>query len=156
MTGNPAIDKILIALNGLGVAAATGLVIYAHTSIKRPSTDPNAEMGNMTSQSIEQTQLATVNFPKLVTNLYSRHGRLRYVDLQYNLLPFKEEDAQKIQDLKALINDTIIEVVGNMPPEELNSVTGRILLETRVKKSVNSYLNYKLVKKIYFSRFIIQ
>jgi flagellar FliL protein len=43
-----------------------------------------------------------------------------------------------------------------MKASELNSITGKILLESRIKKRLNSILGAPIIKRIYFSKFIIQ
>lgn len=156
MTGNPALDKALIALNGIVVLAATGLIVFAHTSIKRKPTDSAKEMKSMVEQSIELAQQTSIPFKKMTINLYSRQTRLRFLDVTMNIEVFEPSDKNLIMNFKPYIKDTLIQVASEMEPNELNSVTGRILLENRVKNNVNSYLKKKAVKRIYFSKFTIQ
>jgi flagellar FliL protein len=156
MTGNPSLDKILLAANGAVVAAAVALVVYSHTVIAPLPTDEGAYMEDLVKSSINLSELTPITFPKMTINLYSRQTRLRFLDLKMNLEVFEEADKQVIGDHKAYILDSLIAIAGNMKPEELNSVTGRILLETRIKNKVNDKLGRKVVKKIYFSKFIIQ
>ena len=69
---------------------------------------------------------------------------------------FEEADKEVVKAQKSFVEDSLIDIAGNMQPEELNSVTGRILLETRIKDRINNKIGKKAVKKIYFSKFIIQ
>lgn len=156
MTGNPSLDKIILGLNGLLVTTAAALVIYSHTMIKRPITDEGAHMKDLVLDSLNRAELTPVTFPKQVVNLYSRETRLRFLDLQLNVEVFDPPDKEVITAYKPFILDSLIDITGNMKPEELNSVTGRILLETRLKNSINTKIGRNVVRKIYFSRFIIQ
>lgn len=156
MTGNPAVDKIILGLNGLLVVGATALVIFSHNLIKKPSTDRGKEVGSMIENSMSELQKPPLVMDEIVVNLYSREARLRFLNTQMNIVLFKEKDRELAQSMKAKIFDTLIDVAGNMKPNDLNSVTGRILLETRIKKRVNKMTREPLIKKILFSKFIIQ
>lgn len=150
------LDKILLGLNGIGIAAAAGLVVYSHTSIKRIPTDEQMQVGSMVKESISLAQITPLTLPKQTVNLYSRQTRLRFLDTQMNIEVFQESDKETITKYKAFLYDSLIEVAGNMKPEELNSVTGRILLEKRIKNKFHEILGKKLIRKIYFSKFVIQ
>ncbi|MEX0798877.1 MAG: flagellar basal body-associated FliL family protein [Bacteriovoracaceae bacterium] len=156
MTGNPVLDKVVLGINGLIVLAATALVIFSHTMIKSPATDESKEFSGMVKNSMLEFQKPQVKFPEMVVNLYSRETRLRFVNLIMNIETFEESQNQLVEKSKPLIQDALIDIASNMKPDELNSVTGRILLETRVKNKVNSKLPKPAIKKIYFSKFIVQ
>lgn len=156
MTGNPSLDKVLIALNGAIVALSTALILYSHLVIKPPEVDEGLQMQGLLNSSINLSQITPVKFPELLLNLYSKQTRLRFLQLQMNLEVFNEKDKQIVETYKAFITDSLIDITGNLSPAELNSVTGRILLETRIKNRVNEQLKKKVIKKIYFSKFIIQ
>ena len=93
---------------------------------------------------------------EIVVNIYSREARLRFLNTQMNLVLFNESDRELVMGMKPHIFDTLIDIAGNMKPKELNSITGKILLETRVKKQINDLLKRPVLKKILFSKFIIQ
>lgn len=156
MTGNPGLDKAILGINGIGVILATALVIYSHSMIKPLPTDESAEFSNTVKTSIEEFQKPTVKFKELVINLYSRQARLRFVNLIMNIETFDQEQIDVIENTRPLIIDALIDIASNMQPSELNSVTGKILLETRLKNKVNSNLSKPAVKKVYFSKFIVQ
>lgn len=156
MTGNPTLDKIILSLNALGIAGATALVIFSHTSIKKPATQRGKEFGSMIENSMHELQKPPVVMDEIVVNLYSREARLRFLDTKMNLVLFREEDRELVMGLKARIFDALIDVTGNMKPSEVNSITGRILLETRVKEIINKIKKKPILKKILFSKFIIQ
>jgi flagellar FliL protein len=156
MTGNPNLDKIIMFINAAVVAGAVALVFYSHNLIKRPDANPGREFGNLVENSMIELQKAPLIMEEIVVNLYSRERRLRFLNTQMNIELFKEGDREEVGGMKVHIFDAIIDIAGNMKPKELNSITGRILLETRIKKRINKYANKSLIKKIYFSKFIIQ
>lgn len=156
MTGNPKIDKIIILLNAVVVTLAVALVFYSHNILKKPTTDTAGEFGQMVDSSMGEFQKSPITFDEAVVNLYSRETRLRFLNTQMNVDLFYQKDKDLIKDMKHLIFDSLIDIAGNMKPSELNSVTGRILLETRIKNRVNKLAGRSLIKKIYFSKFIVQ
>mgnify|MGYP000224038940 CR=1 FL=1 len=156
MTGNPGLDKIILALNAIVIGGACALVVYSHTMIKKPLADGSLEFGNLIEGTVNEMQKPPVTLDEIIVNLYSKERRLRYLNTQMNIDLFYERDREDVSSLKAQIFDAIIDIAGNMKPSELNSVTGRILLESRIKTRVNQTAKKSLVKKIYFSKFIVQ
>jgi len=156
MTGNQSIDKIILGLNGIIVAAALALVFYSHNILKAPPADPQAEFTQMTRDSMVELEKPSVSFPEMVINLYSRQARLRFLSFKINIEVFDSGQQSTVGLYKFYIADSIIDIIGNMEPKELNSITGRILLESRIKKRVNSYIGQPTIKKIYFSKYVIQ
>lgn len=156
MTGNPNLDKIIAGLNVAIVGLSVGLIYYAHNMIAPPSTDKASELGSMIENQMAELQKPPVVLEEIVVNLYSREARLRFLDTQMNIELYEERDRETVMLLKPHIFDTLIDVAGNMSPNELNSVTGKILLETRVKNRVNDMVPNPVIRKILFSKFIIQ
>lgn len=148
--------KILLVANLVVMLGSAGLVYYSHKMIKRQPTDQDGELQTMLKEATNATQIAPVKLKKLTINLYSMQTRLRYLDIELNVLPFSEIDKEMIKNKEDVIADTLIQIAGNMSPKELNSVSGKILLESRIREQVNQSLNKKLIKEIYFSRFVIQ
>ncbi len=156
MTGNSSLDKIIIGINVLVVGAAVALVAYSHTMLKKPMIDEASEFGEAIENSISEFQKPSVSLEEITVNLYSRERRLRFLNTKMNIELFHDKDRDFVKSLKTKIYDSLIDIAGNMQPSELNSITGRILLENRIKKRVNSLGKRSLIKKIYFSKFIIQ
>jgi flagellar FliL protein len=81
---------------------------------------------------------------------------MRYVELEIHLVLFKSDDAGIIKTYLSVVQDKIITVASKMGADELNSLTGKILLEDRLKKEINKSLGKPVVKSIFFSRYIVQ
>lgn len=143
-------------MNAVVIGLAVALVVYSHTMVTKPLTDSSSEFGGLIENSMQELQKAPVTLDQITVNLYSRERRLRFLDTQMNIELFSEKDRVEVKAIKTHIFDALIDIAGNMHPDELNSVTGRILLENRIKKRVNSLVGRSLIKKIYFSKFIIQ
>lgn len=156
MTGNPLLDKILLGLNGAVVLAAAGLVYYAHTGIKRPPTDQVLEEKNLQSDAVALSQVTAFAMKPMTVNLYSPGSRLRYLKVDINLLPFKQQDTELLKAHQYVVQNELIRIAAGMTPEELGSITGKILLESRLKKAVNDFFPSPVVKSIFFGAFLVQ
>lgn len=150
------VQKILIILNLVIVLAGAGLVFYSHNMIKPEPTDQVAEAENLKKEALESSQIQPVPIKKFVVNLHSRSTRLRYLDVEMNVLPFHEDQKELIKANEYIFKDVVIEIASHLEPDELDSVTGKILLENKIKKQVNAKLGQPVVKQIYFSGFVVQ
>jgi flagellar FliL protein len=154
-------QKILIILNLVVALVGAGLVFYSHNMIKRAETDQKAEEAKLKTEAVESTQLQPVPIKKFVVNLFSRGTRLRYLDLEMNVLTFTADQKQIVKNNEHVFKDVVIEIASKLAPEDLDTVTGKLLLENRIKKQVNERLQKlgaigPVVKQIYFSGFVVQ
>ncbi len=151
------VQKVLIILNLVIALAGAGLVYYSHNMIKPEPTDQTAEAEAMKKDAVANTQLKPVPIKKFAVNLHSRSTRLRYLDIEMNVLTFHEDQANIIKASEHIFKDVVIEIASRLEPDELDSVTGKILLENKIKKAVNAKLGEPpVVKQIYFSTFVVQ
>ena len=72
------------------------------------------------------------------------------------MIPFKNDGAKVLEDNQAIVNDTIITISSKMDPNELNTISGKILLENRLRKTINERLHEEVVREILFQHFVIQ
>jgi flagellar FliL protein len=91
-----------------------------------------------------------------VVNLYARGTRLRYLDVEMNILTFHNDQKELIKANEYIIKDILIEIGSQLGPDELETLSGKILLENKLKKQINTKLGQPVVKQIYFSGFIVQ
>lgn len=151
------LQKILIIMNLVIVLAGAGLVFYSHNMIKPDPTNQAAESEALKSEAVAATQIQPVPIKKFVVNLHSRSSRLRYLDIEMNVLTFREDQKPIIKANEHIFKDIVIEIASHLEPDELDSVTGKILLENKIKKKVNAKLGEPpVVKQIYFSGFVVQ
>lgn len=157
MTGKPLLDKILIALNALVVLAAAGLVVYSHVGIKREPTNQLKEEEKLVQEAKDLAFTKPHSMKSFTVNLHSQTNRLRFLEVEMNLVPFSNAQLPQIKDAETLIKDSLIQIAAEMEPDDVGSVTGKILLENRLKKAVNDRIGGQpLIKQILFSKFVIQ
>ncbi len=150
------VQKILVLINLVVVLAGAGLVFYSHNMIKPAPTDQAAEIQNLQSDAAAKAQVQPVPMKKFVVNLHSRSSRLRYLDLEMNILPFHEDQKELIKARDYIFKDIVIEIGAQLEPDDLESLSGKILLENKIKKQVNAKLGQPVVKQIFFSGFVVQ
>jgi flagellar FliL protein len=150
------VQKILIIINLVVVLAGAGLVFYAHNVLKPIPTDQAAETEALKSDAVAQSQIQPYPMQKFVVNLFSRSSRLRYLDVEMNILPFHEDQKELIKTNEHIIKDVLINIGSQLQPDDLDTVTGKILLENKIKKQVNTKLGQPVIKQIFFSRFVVQ
>ena len=149
--------KILIIINLAVVLLGAGLVFYSHNMLKPAPTDQAMEAEALKNDALANTQMKPVPIKKFVVNLHSGGSRLRYLDLEMNVLTFSESQKEIVKANEHVFKDVVIEIASHLEPDDLDSVTGKILLENKIKKRVNAKLgNPPVVKQIYFSGFVVQ
>lgn len=149
--------KILVIINLVVVLAGAGLVFYSHNVIRPEPTDQAAQAEALKADALANTQMKPVPIKKFVVNLHSGGSRLRYLDLEMNVLTFSEDQKAVVKANEHVFKDVVIEIASHLGPDDLDSVTGKILLENKIKKQVNAKLgDPPVVKQIYFSGFVVQ
>lgn len=156
MTGIPVLDKLLAAITFLACAGVVGIFIYSEKVYQRPLPEDEWEFVRMQKEINREITGKTFKLDKLNINIKGRVGNLRYLSIEVHFLPFKDKFFVQLENNAPMLYDTVIRIAGVMSPEELNSVAGKILLETRIKKEVNALLGRAIIKKIYFTTFVIQ
>lgn len=149
-------SKILLLVNLVIVVLAAGGIYYSHNMIKPDHIDTQRSLEDLVNSSLEATRVSPYKVKKQTINLYSPTGRLRFLDIEMNLLPFTQSGSEKIKNNENIVVDALIDIAGNMRADELNSVSGKILLENRLKEHIHNRLGEKIIKEIFFSRFVIQ
>ena len=149
-------QKILLIANLVIVLAGTGVVFYSHFMIKPEPTDQDQQTLDLVENAQKSTEVKAIPIKKFVVNLHSRQTRLRYLDIEMNVLPFYESQSEIIKQNEHLFKDSVIEISSRLSPDDLNTLSGKILLESRIKKQVNTKLGQPVVKQIYFSGFVVQ
>jgi flagellar FliL protein len=157
MTGKPFLDKILIGLNALVVLGAMGLILYSHHGIKRAPTNQSQEADKLIQDAKDLIFIKPYSMKSFTVNLYSKTNRLRFLEVEMNIVPFDPSQVIGLKNAETIIKDSLIQIAAEMDPDDVGSVTGKILLENRLKKAVNDRVGGQpLIKQILFSRFVIQ
>ncbi|MFA6235865.1 MAG: flagellar basal body-associated FliL family protein [Bacteriovorax sp.] len=160
MTGKKLFDMILLGLMVVTTSAVIGLFYYTEKVYKRPPIDEAKEKESLLKDSDSKGVPAFYKLEKMTVSLVPKdpnaNQRMRYVELEIHLVMFKADDAGIIKTYLPLVQDKIIVIASKMGADELNSLTGKILLEDRLKKEINKSLGKPVVKSIFFSRYIVQ
>lgn len=156
MTGNKVVDYVLIGLSLILSLSAIGHFAYTNILYEKPHVDNTQEFNQMKADSSEVQIKNSYEIKRLVVNLQARSTRLRYLEMHLNLVPFKAKYLSLIERYDSQIKDTIIDIAGKMEAEEINSISGKILLESRVKNQINELIGKPVVKQILFSKFTVQ
>ncbi len=95
---------------------------------------------------------------RMTINIEQENGKekMRFINMELLMIPFKEDGAKVLEDNQAIVNDTVITISSKMDPNELNTISGKILLENRLRKMINERLNEEVVREILFQHFVIQ
>lgn len=160
MTGKKLFDMILLGLMVVTTLAVIGLFYYTEKVYKRPPIDEAKEKEALLKETDSKAVPAFYKLEKMTVSLVPKdpnaNQRMRYVELEIHLVMFKAEDAGIIKTYLPLVQDKIIVIASKMGADELSSLTGKILLEDRLKKEINKSLGKPVVKSIFFSRYIVQ
>lgn len=150
--------SIMLVVCIVASLATVGVFVYTEVIYERPVPDDYEEFEKMKQESANVTTAIqkSLKLERMTINLLSRRTRLRFLDTRIHLVPFKSENIPILEENKAIIKNTIIEIVSKLKPEQLNSVSGKILLAEKIKKQVNQSLNKKILKEIYFAHFVVQ
>ena len=156
MTGSKVFDNIAAAFLLSVTLATSGIYIYTQFIYEKPYLDNEKEFKLLQKKEKEKFNNNTYRLDKLIINLPSETSRNRFFEVRIYLIPFEGNDIRDFEDYKAVIQDSIIDIAGRMSAGELSSVSGKLLLKSRVKKRINTLMNKNAVRKIYFTRFIVQ
>jgi flagellar basal body-associated protein FliL len=129
---------------------------FSNNMIKPKAIDADLSLQGLIDQAYDKAKTTPVRLKKLTINLYARKTRLLFLDIELNVLPFSKNKKEFIKANEAMIADAVIEIAGDMSPSELTSISGKILLESRIREFVNQLFRDKIIKKIYFSRFVVE
>lgn len=150
------LDIILVGLNTLAVLAALGAFMFTDMLYERPLPSPQENYDELIEKSKEQNKFTPLKLDKMIINLKGKSSRLRFLEIEPHLIPFKPQAVEILEGKKAFIYDSIIDIASNFSPEQINSVSGKILFEERIKKRIMTYFGKAMIKEVFFSKFVVQ
>lgn len=160
MTGKKLFDNILLGVMLLATLAVVGLFYYTEKIYKRPPINEDAEKAAL-MQSVDAKALPTFfKVDKLTISLTPKadatNTRMRWLELEVHLVLFESGDVEFVKRNLPVVQDRIIDIASKMGPEELNTLSGKILLEDRLRREINKGLGKTAVKNIFFASYIVQ
>ena len=130
---------------------------YYSINLYTPDTFSDEELHKQSKEKLlDQSFLLPVPVERVVINLPTNKSRLRFLELEMSIETIKKDHQKKIEKIKPIIKDAAISIAGKMTPEELNSISGKLLLEERLKKKIRQTINESIISRIFYSRFVIQ
>ncbi len=160
MTGKKLIDTILIGVMLLTTLGVIGLFYYTEKVYKKPPIDENKEKEALMKESAEKSVPELFKLEPMVFSLIPKEKtkilRMRYLELEIHLVLFEASDKEFMKENLPIVQDKVMDIASKMSPDELSTLSGKILLENRIKTDVNQKLGKPTIKSIFFSRYIVQ
>ncbi len=156
MTGKKFIDLIIIGSLVLITATAAGIYGYTEFIYQRPLVDESAEKLSLNQNLKNSLPKDGLKIDKIAVNIKSESSRLRFLELSLHIIPFALRHKEILEKATPLIYDRIGQVAAKMTPEDLNSISGKILFEDRLKRKLNEDFDQQIVREIYFTSFVVQ
>ena len=134
------------------------VLLFVYTQVIYDPPLPDNEWENRELKKDSRKKVVTKSFKvdKLIVNLPSRRTRLRFLAVAMHLVPFEENEIKEIKKKEVLIKNVIIEQASKFEANELNTVSGKVILEGRLRKKLNALFVQKMIKDIHFSLFTVQ
>jgi flagellar FliL protein len=156
-------QKILILANLAVAIIGVVVVFYSHNMIKPPPTDQELEEIKLKEKALQDSQIHTVPLKKIVVNLESQSSKLRYLDIEMNIVTFSESEKEIIKNYEYIFKDSAVEISSYLGPDDLDTITGKLIFEKRLKdkvndkiRQINTEITRPVIKQIYFSNFVVQ
>jgi flagellar protein FliL len=156
MKGVAKIDILIVGAFSVATMAIAGLFYYTIYMAPKPLPKEKENLEKLAGSIKPKNLIKGIPVKRILINLPSKSSRLRFLELEINLFPFQEDQKDKISQQLPILKDTIISVVSKMAPDELNSISGKILLEERIKRNFHKSVKEKLISKIFYTKFVVQ
>tara|TARA_B100000886_G_scaffold99437_1_gene65970 strand:+ start:166 stop:636 length:471 start_codon:yes stop_codon:yes gene_type:complete len=150
------IDVLIVSAFSVATLAILGIFYYTIYIAQKPLPKEKENLKKLKSLSKSEKMITGIPIKKILINLPSRTARLRFLELEVSLFPFSESQKDLIKKQLPILKDTIIQVASKMKPNELNSISGKILLEERIKRKFHDSIDNKVISKIYYTKFVVQ
>jgi len=144
---------VLVLLVGTG-----GVAAYKHFLggglFSQGSQAVNASQ-SQNSQEEEKSKTAMVSLPQLLVNLADPLGK-RYLKMGVNLEVRGQEAAKDIEARMPRVKDSLILLLSSKTYDDLSSMQDKLTLKSQIAERLNQIMEESVVKRVYFTEFIIQ
>ena len=93
---------------------------------------------------------------ELVLNLSSSKNKRNYLKIKINFELRTQDDEEIFNQYQAVIFDTVLSITSSKTRQDLMSIGGKESLKEELKEELNLKLPSKIIKNIYFRKFVIQ
>lgn len=154
------LDMILLALSLVTTIAVIGLFYYTEKMYVKPPINEEEEKTKLLKESAAKTLPVLYKIDKMLISLSPTKDnfqlRMHWLEVEMSLSLFKEDDQSFVKAYQPVVLDRIINTTSKMGAEEINTVTGKLVLEERLKNEINKALDKKIVRNIFFNKFVVQ
>lgn len=170
---------MLALLNTVVVLAALGILAYTRVLYKRPAITEGGERERLAAESTKPAPITsatpgvipfeavTINIqpapgnPKSEDTVRQIQGKLHYATLAFSLEVRDIGQKEQIDQIKPILMDRILTMMGKKPFHELTTVQGRYLVRSQILDMTNELLKKKpgeasLVTEVFFTQFVVQ
>ena len=108
---------------------------------------------------ISKTDKASIVLPlnSFVVNLMDKQGvGKRYLKVTMGLEINKEEDKLLIENHNAQLRDTVLLLLSSQSLKEINTMEGKLELKQNLLSRMSQILGDAVVRRIYFTEFVVQ
>jgi len=156
MTGRLMVDLILMGMSLLATLGTAGLLYYQNFIYQRPMIDVTQQEGQMIEEVKKSLEISGLKLEDMTFNISSRVGRLRFLDLSVEVMPMPGLPLKVLEDHKIALQDIFILKASEMNDDELNTVSGKLIFESRIKEEAELLFKRPAISRVVFTKFVIQ
>ena len=115
--------------------------------------------GDEANQEGEEKEIVTIVYPlkSFVVNLADKKGLgKRYLKVTMEVEVESEESLQKVESNTPKVRDTVLLLLSSKQINEINTMEGKLDLKQALLSRMNRILGEGIIKRIYFSEFVVQ
>jgi flagellar basal body-associated protein FliL len=168
------ITLLLVILNFLGFLGVLGFFYYTEFIYKRPSITEKSERERLTKEyasfKATENQFGFVKLDKIQANLMPNPGRpeskegadqqllgtINRLSIDITLQINSVEKLPQVEQIKSMLYDRVLTLLGNKTFYELNNIQGRYVLRSQILGIANDLLKERVIIDVFFSDFILQ
>ncbi len=152
---------VIVVLLGAGGFLGWNLLIKDENNGKENSTEASESVSNKKSESVsykmEQTVGVICPLESFIVNLLDKSGSgKRYLKITIKLEVGNEKLSHMIKKSEVQLRDTIILLLSGQSFKEINSMEGKLRLKQSLLTKVNQILGGRIVRRLYFTEFVVQ
>lgn len=150
------IEKIIFAVGLLATMVTLGIFVYTGFVYQKPLPTAAEGLQEFKEETSKVEVVENFKMKRFIVNIKSETKKLRFLELIIECVPYRPHHKEMLEKKEAIVRDAVIEVSSSMLPQDLDSVSGKIILEDRIRKRINQIYGKEIVKKIFFTKFVIQ
>jgi flagellar FliL protein len=168
--GQPKGPLILALVNTLAVLGALGFFAYTQFIFKKPKFTESGERERIAQTAVAtpvpKPVMGTVAFEPLTLNIKpsgnEENPRMHFLKLTFAVELQDMSISKTLEELKPVLLDKILALLGRKSFQELVTVQGRFVLRTEILDMTNALLSKELKRKdtlvtnVYFNEFVVQ